>query len=79
MARVPYLERDHVSAEVQGAYDILTSALGRVLNSFKVLAHVPKAVTGLVGLGSALRGTRLDPKLRELAYLKTSQVNNCRY
>lgn len=79
MARVPYLERDQVPTEVQGVYDTLTKAIGRVPNFFKVLAHFPKGVIGYTGLGGALRETRLDPKLRELAYLKTSQVNNCNY
>lgn len=79
MARVPYVERDQLPAELQAVYDTLQKAIGRVPNFYKVLAHSSKVLTGYLGLGGALRETKLDPKLRELAYLKTSQLNRCHY
>ncbi len=79
MARVPYLERDQVPPELQTVYDATQKTTGRVPNFFKVLAHAPKLLTGYLGLFGALRETTLDPKLRELAYLKTSQLNRCHY
>lgn len=79
MARVPYLEREQLPAELQTVYDTIQKTMGRVPNFLKVLAHSPKVLTGYLGLGGALRETRLDPKLRELAYLKTSQLNRCHY
>jgi alkylhydroperoxidase family enzyme len=79
MARVPYLERDQVPVDLQAVYDTTQKAIGRVPNFHKVLAHFPKALTGYLGLGAALREMKLDPKLRELAYLKTSQLNRCHY
>lgn len=79
MARVPYLERDEVPADLQAVYDATQKAIGRVPNFHKVLAHAPKVLTGYLGLGGALREVKLDPKLRELAYLKTSQLNRCHY
>jgi len=79
MARVPYLERDEVSTDLQAVYDATRKAIGRVPNFHKVLAHSPRALTGYLGLSGALRDLKLDPKLRELAYLKTSRLNRCRY
>ena len=78
MARVPYLERDQVP-HLQSVYDSTQKAMGRVPNFHKVLAHSPKALTGYLALGGALREMKLDARLRELAYLKTSQVNHCHY
>ncbi|MFQ5898447.1 MAG: carboxymuconolactone decarboxylase family protein [Candidatus Methylomirabilia bacterium] len=79
MARVPYLERDEIPAELQTVYEATQKAVGRVPNFYKLLAHAPKVLTGYVGLSGALKETKLDPKLRELAYLKTSKVNDCHY
>lgn len=79
MARIPYLERDQVPAELQTVYDTTQKAIGRVPNFHKVLAHSPKVLTGYLALGGAFREMKLDAKLRELAYLKTSQLNRCHY
>ena len=79
MARVPYLERDQVPPELQTVYDTTQKAIGRVPNFHKLLAHSPKALTGYLGLSAALRELKLDPKLRELAYLKAAQLNHCHY
>lgn len=43
-ARLPYLERDQVPADVQTVYDTLQKATGRVLNIFKLMAHHPKSL-----------------------------------
>ncbi len=34
---------------------------------------------GFLALNGALSKTKLDPKLRELAYIKTSELNGCGY
>ncbi len=79
MARVPYLDREQVPPEIQEVYDTMQKTVGRVGNFYRVLAHFPKGLRGYLGLGGALRETKLDPKLRELAYLKTSRLNRCDY
>ena len=79
MARVPYLERDQVSPQIQGVYDWLVREAGLVPNFHKALAHFPRGLAAYQELRTALRTSRLDPRLRELAYLKTSQVNGCHY
>lgn len=79
MARVPYLERSQVDGDLQAAYDRIAGTAGRVLNFHKILAHSPKALTGYLGLSAGLRELKLDPVLRELAYLKASALNRCEY
>lgn len=79
MALVPYLERDQVPPEIQWVYDALVKEAGRVPNFHKVLAHFPRALAAYQDLRTALRRGSLDPRLRELAYIKTSQVNGCHY
>jgi alkylhydroperoxidase family enzyme len=54
-------------------------ALGRIPNIFKAMAHAPVFLQKFMEFDGAMRSTKLDRKLRELAYLKASQVNHCQY
>src|SRR6185312_12523427 len=45
---------------------------------FRSMAHAPDVLQATLALNQAIQGD-LDPKLRELAYLKTSQLNQCKY
>lgn len=78
-ARLPYLERDQVPPEVQAVYDGRQKASGRVLNFFKLMAHHARSVAPFVRWYSTLREGALDLTLRQLAYVKASQLNGCRY
>jgi alkylhydroperoxidase family enzyme len=78
-ARLPYLERDQVPGDVQTVYDTLQKATGRVLNIFKLMAHHAKSLPPFLQWYPTLREGALDIKLRQLAYVKASQVNNCHY
>src|SRR5581483_8570397 len=42
-------------------------------------AHSPDLLEAFMGLNRALSRTKLDGKLRELAYIKTSELNHCAY
>jgi alkylhydroperoxidase family enzyme len=49
-----------------------------VPNIFRTMGHAPEVLRATLALEQAI--TRdLAPKLRELAYLKTSQLNGCHY
>lgn len=78
-ARLPYLERSQVSPEVQTVYDTLEKATGRVLNIFKLMAHHARSLPPFLHWYPTLRDGALDVKLRQLAYVKASQVNQCHY
>lgn len=80
MAHVSYLEKDAAAESIQPVYDQVAKSAGQMLNLFKVMAHSPEMLKAFLGLNSALGGKmKLDPKLRELAYLKTSDLNECDY
>jgi alkylhydroperoxidase family enzyme len=78
-ARLPYLERDQVPAEIQAVYDGLRKASGRVLNIFKLMAYHAPSLPRFLQWHPTLRQGALDPMLRRLAYVRASQVNRCAY
>ena len=79
MARVSYVEAERAPADVKATYEKVQAARGSVPNFLKILAHYPKGMQAAMGLMGAAREGKLDPKLRELAYLKTSRINGCHY
>ena len=50
-----------------------------VPNFLRVLAHSPELLEGFLALNGALNRIKLDPKLRELAYIRASEINSCGY
>jgi uncharacterized peroxidase-related enzyme len=79
MARISYVEKEQVAPEVQPLFERFAKALGRVPNFFKAMAHAPGFLQKFTEFDGATRSTKVDRKLRELAYLKASQVNQCEY
>jgi alkylhydroperoxidase family enzyme len=68
MARLPYLDRSDLLPEHQ-------DLLARNLNLYRVLAHSPRAARSLNTLARYIRdGSRLDPRLRELAILQVAYL-----
>jgi alkylhydroperoxidase family enzyme len=68
MARLPYLDKSDLLPEHQ-------DLLSRNLNLYRVLAHSPRAARSLNTLARFVRdGSRLDPRLRELAILQVSYL-----
>jgi alkylhydroperoxidase family enzyme len=64
MARLPYLDRSDLLPEHQ-------DLLARNLNLYRILAHSPRAARSHNTLARFIRdGSRLDPRLRELAILQ---------
>lgn len=78
-ARLPYVERDQVPADLQTVYDNVQKATGRVPNMFKLMAYHAKSLPPFFLWYPTLREGALDIKLRQLAYVKASQVNGCHY
>lgn len=79
MGRISYLDKEQVAPEAREIFDTLERALRRIPNIFRAMAHAPVFFQKFMEFNGALRSTKLDPKLRELAYLKASQVNRCNY
>jgi alkylhydroperoxidase family enzyme len=78
MPHVAPLTDAQASEAVKGVFQNLQAKLGKVLNFFRTMAHAPEVLQATLALNQAIQKD-LDPKLRELAYLKTTQVNNCNY
>lgn len=79
MAYVSYLTRDEAAEAVRPVFDQMEKSLGVVPNVFRAMAHSPEILKGFLALNSALGKTSLRGVLRELAYMKTSQLNGCDY
>lgn len=60
------------------AFGVLRSRVGAVPNMYRTLAHAPAVLDAVMATGQAIR-SGLDPKLRELAYLKTTRLTDCHY
>lgn len=73
MARVPYLEPADLAPEDQ-------DLLKRPISLFKALVNSPKAARAFSGLGGYIRyGSKLDPRLRELAILQVGWLARSPY
>ena len=71
---------DKVTPEVKQLYSELRGNFGKIPNFFAVMARRPGALKTLLPFLSEVvdQGT-VEPRLKELAYLKTSLVNGCEY
>ena len=80
MARIPLVEAEHASGEQRELFGRMEKLGFSVLNVFKLWANNPKLADGFLGIAEGLYGNgALAPRLRELAYLRSSQVNSCHY
>ncbi len=79
MARVRLVEYEDASPEVRALYEASGGA-ERQLNVRKLIANHPDFLAAFDALISGLyRNNDLAPRLRELAYLRASQLNDCHY
>ena len=62
----------------QKLFQGIQGKLGMVLNIFRTMGYAPDVLQATLALNQAIQ-QGLDSKLRELAYLKASQVNGCEY
>jgi alkylhydroperoxidase family enzyme len=73
MARLPYLDKSDLLPEHQ-------DLLARNINLYRLLAHSPRAARSLNTLARFIRdGSRLDPRLRQLAILQVGYITRSRY
>ncbi len=80
MAAVNPLPQEKAAPDLKGTYEDLTKKYGRVPNIFAVMAHRPVALQNLLKLfGAIMAEGTVEPRYKELAYLKTSMVNGCEY
>jgi alkylhydroperoxidase family enzyme len=78
MPYVQPLSDEQADLQAQALFAKLQGALKMVPNIFRTLGHAPSVLEATLALDRAIHSD-LDPKLRELAYLKTSKINDCNY
>src|SRR5947209_1100505 len=79
MGLVSYVSKDDAAESVRPILEGMERKLGSVPSIFGMMAHNPELLQGFLALNGALAKTKLDGKLRELAYMKASQLNGCEY
>lgn len=80
MATITPVSEERAAAEVKPIYENLKKNIGRVPNFFAMLAHKPEVLKNFIPMYQAITGPgSIEPKYKELAYLKTSTVNGCEY
>lgn len=80
MATVNPLPREKAAEDVKSIYDTMTGKFGKMPNFFALMAHRPAVLTSFLPFYGAVTGEgAVEPKLKELAYLKTSLLNGCAY
>ena len=78
MPHLPPLTDTQASGEARGIFQALQANLKMVPNIFRTLGHAPAVLKATLDLDQAIHAD-LDPKLRELAYLKTAKLLGCHY
>ena len=81
--RLPGISDDDARGAVKELFDASNRLLGRTANLLRILAHSPQLARWFLPFVAAVRqpgaGAVSDVRLRNLAVLKTSTLNGCRY
>ena len=74
------LKKEQLPKELHKVYDSIQEEIGMVPNLLGVVARFPAALKTLIQFYDAVMGKgKIDARYKELAYLKTSSINACRY
>lgn len=76
MPHLPPLATDAAQAAARATLEKLQTRLGQVPNMYRTFAHAPRVLDAAVSMAQAIRSD-LDPKTRELAYLKVTHLTDC--
>lgn len=79
MALVSYVSDQEAAEKIKPVFEGMEKKLGVVPNVFRAMAHNPEMLEAFLALNATLPKTKLDGKLRELVYIKTSELNGCDY
>ena len=74
------LTKEQAPDELHKIFDAIQADIGKMPNIFGVLARFPAALRTLIPFYDAVMSKgKIEAKNKELAYLKTSSINACRY
>ncbi|HEV8633816.1 MAG TPA: carboxymuconolactone decarboxylase family protein [Chloroflexota bacterium] len=78
--RIQPVEKGQAAEAARAVYDEIEQGGGRVSNFWRMLAHKPPVLRAFRSLYQAVWAPgALEPRLKELAYLRTSILNGCAY
>ena len=78
--KIEPLEKNQATESVHSIYERLEKKSGSVLNMFKVMAYKPDVLGPFLEFYQQVWAPgSLSPKIKELAYLRTSIMNGCEY
>lgn len=81
--RIRLVRDDELTGETKHLFGAVTVMLGRVPNSYRVLARVPLVAKLLIPFNAVMQrqgaGSILTTKIKEMVIIKTSHLNGCRY
>ena len=76
MPHLPPLANNEAAPDARATLETLEAKLGRVPNMYRTLAYAPSVLSAAVGMAQAAR-SGLATNLRELAYLKVTDLTAC--
>ncbi|NLH80485.1 MAG: carboxymuconolactone decarboxylase family protein [Phyllobacteriaceae bacterium] len=79
MNRIPAVDPEAAEGKAADLLTAVRKALGVTPNLFRVAAHAPAALGGLLGLSGALAGGALPAKTREAIAIAVAEANGCDY
>lgn len=80
MSRFTQIDPKTATGETKQALDEAVAQFGGVINLFKVSAHAPNVLQGILALNKEVaRSTELDARLMEQVAMLTSALNRCDY
>jgi uncharacterized peroxidase-related enzyme len=79
MALVSYVSTPEAADKVRPIFEGMEKKGHDVPNFLRTLAHNPEMLEAFLAMNGALSKIQLDPKLRELAYIRASEINSCGY
>ena len=83
MSRIKMIDMNKVEGEAGVLFDAVTEMLGRVPNSYRVLARVPLVSKLMLPFNAVIQregaGSLLTSRIKEMVIIKTSKINRCEY
>lgn len=80
MSFVRQVEPEEASANIQRIYNAGIKQYGVLFNNWKIFANAPHLLRPFTQfVGAVLNPVSLDKRTLELAILKTSLINQCKY
>ena len=80
MTVVNPLTAEKAAPEARESFDALSKRFGKMPNFFATMAHRPEVLKAFLPFyGAVINEGTVEPRYKELAYLKTSLLNGCEY